>query len=253
MTMLPPCNNSSLVRSPQTAAHPALAELVRRHREHRLMKPVAAYSGAAFERFLAVWDRRSAPVLDAGCGTGASTARLARAMPDRLVIGVDQSAHRLARGPLPPCLPGNALLLRADIVDFWRLLEGSGIALHAHYIFYPNPWPKPAQLMRRWPAHPVFPTIVALGGRLECRSNWQVYCDEFALALTILSGRASIVERFQPAVAQTPFERKYALSGHALYRVRADLRQAVSALIPASAICASSADLTPETPTAPTQ
>ncbi len=217
------------------------------------MKPVAPYSAIAFERFLAVWDRRSAPVVDAGCGTGTSTARIARTLPERLVIGVDQSAHRLARGPSPPCLPDNALLLRADIVDFWRLLEGSGIALHAHYILYPNPWPKPAQLMRRWPAHPVFPTIVALGGRLECRSNWQVYCDEFALALTLLTGQEHHGERFRPASALTPFEGKYASSGHALFRVRADLGQPSSALIPASAICASSADLTPETPTAPTQ
>ena len=223
MTQSQPPANSRPVSSAQTSAHAALAALVRRHAGQPFRKPPAAYSSAAFQRFLTAWDRRAAPVLDAGCGTGESTARLARAAPHRLVVGIDQSAHRLARGPMARDLPANALLLRADIVDFWRLLQGAGVPLHAHYILYPNPWPKPTQLMRRWPAHPVFPSIVALGGQLECRSNWQVYNDEFAQALTILTGKAHGAEPFDPAIPLTPFERKYAQSGHTLYRVRADL------------------------------
>lgn len=211
--------NSRPVSSPQSAPHPDLERLVERHLRTRFRRPPSAHGRAAFERFLARWDGVTSPVLDAGCGTGESTFALARLHPDRLVVGVDRSAHRLARGLTYDDVPGNALLLRTDVVDFWRLLEDAGVRLAAHYLLYPNPWPKPAQVMRRWPAHPAFPTLLALGGRLECRSNWRVYAEEFALAVRLASRRTATVETFVPADILTPFESKYAASGHALYRV----------------------------------
>jgi tRNA (guanine-N7-)-methyltransferase len=207
------------VRSTQTTPHHDLARLVARHVAGAFRKPPAAYSVAAFDAFVRRWDKRRAPVLDAGCGTGAGTVALALRMPDRLIVGVDQSAHRLGRGLPADTLPANALLLRADVVDFWMLMRQHGIAPHAQYLLYPNPWPKPAQVMRRWPAHPVFPTIVALGGRIECRSNWRIYAEEFALAAGLLRGIAPVVETFTPDAPLTPFERKYGAAGQALYRV----------------------------------
>ena len=215
--------NSKPVASGQTAPHRDLERLLARHVAHRYCKPIAPYSRAAFDRFQRVHSAQLPIVLDAGCGNGESTFALAALHPGHLVVGVDQSAARLARGLALPGRPDNALLLRADIVDIWRLLAATGVTLAAHYLLYPNPWPKPAQLMRRWPAHPVFPAVVALGGRLECRSNWRVYAEEFALAVGFLSGSTIAVDAFHPECPLTPFERKYHASGHALYRVVQDL------------------------------
>jgi len=217
--------NSRQIRSDQATAHPKLAELTLRHAQSLFRKPPAPYSRAAFERFLAVWDGRMPLLLDAGCGTGESTRRLALLHPRSLVIGVDQSAARLAQGARRET-PVNALLLRADVVDFWLLLAEHRITLARHYLLYPNPWPKPAQLMRRWPAHAAFPTLLSLGGVLECRSNWRVYVEEFALAVRLASGRGARAEPFSTDDPLTPFERKYRDSGHTLYRAVVDLNPA---------------------------
>lgn len=206
------------VASPQIGAHRLLPHLVAKHAAHAFRKPPAPYSVAAFERFLGAWERRAAPILDAGCGTGESTSTLARAEPARLVVGIDRSAARLARAIARPQQAANALFLRADMVDFWILLASEGIAPHAQYLLYPNPWPKPRQVMRRWPAHPIFPTVLALGGYIECRSNWQVYVEEFALAAKLLSGLTAQATCFIADTPLTLFERKYAAAGHRLYR-----------------------------------
>jgi tRNA G46 methylase TrmB len=220
--------NSRPVLSVQEQPHPRLAELAARHAGAGFRKPPAAYSRAAFERLLAIWDGRAPLVLDAGCGTGESTQRLARLHPHCLVVGVDQSAARLAQGARKggAPVPDNLLLLRADVVDIWLLLAERRIGLAAHYLLYPNPWPKPAQVMRRWPAHPVFPALLGLGGVLECRTNWRVYAEEFALAVEMASGRKPALAAWVPAEPLTPFERKYRDSGHALYRAVVDLSPA---------------------------
>lgn len=211
--------NSRPVTSTQAAVHRDLARLLERHLAHPFRKPVAAYSRTAFAALLAVWNERRPLVLDAACGTGESTLLLAGQHPEALVVGVDQSARRLARGQSLSAAFRNVILLRADMVDLWLLMAERGMRPAAQYLLYPNPWPKPAQVMRRWPAHPVFPTVIALGGRIECRTNWRTYAEEFAHAVAILTGAAVGVERFQPARPLTPFERKYGASGHPLYRV----------------------------------
>jgi hypothetical protein len=68
---------------------------------------------------------------------------------------------------------------------------------------------------------------VALGGVIECRSNWRIYIDEFAEALRLL-GVAATVEAWRPEQAITPFERKYAASGHALWRCVGDAASSVN-------------------------
>jgi tRNA (guanine-N7-)-methyltransferase len=104
-------------------------------------------------------------ILDSCCGVGESSRLLARAFPNHYVIGVDQSASRLARGGgrAAEC-PANLDLVRADVVDYWRLLHEAGVRLDRHYLLYPNPWPKIGHLSRRWHGHPVFPTLLELGG-----------------------------------------------------------------------------------------
>lgn len=217
--------NSRTVGSAQTGPHDKLAELVSRHRDAAFRKPLAAYSAAAFDAAIAAWRSAGAAplIIDAGCGVGESTLRLAAQYPDHFVIGIDQSESRIVRGKdwWDGEWPENFVWVRADLVDFWRQLHDAGIRPARHYILYPNPWPKIGQLSRRWHAHAVFPTVVALGGVLECRSNWDIYIEEFALAVEWLSGVAAHIEAWVPedgAATMTPFERKYLASGHTLHR-----------------------------------
>ena len=107
-----------------------------------------------------------------------------------------------------------------------RLRGAAGLRLARHYVLYPNPWPKIGHLGRRWHAHPVFPWIARLGGVLECRSNWHVYIEEFALALEAAIGQPVAWQAFSAELPLTPFERKYRDSGQTLYRLGVDLSAA---------------------------
>lgn len=213
MTELP--GRSRVPVSTQTGPHEQLAVLIERRRGQDYRKPVAAYSAEAFARFAAVCPPDVPLVIDSCCGIGESTLHLAELFSDHFVLGVDQSADRLSRAP---ALPSNALLLRADMADVWRLLYEGGYRPTHQYMLYPNPWPKIGQLARRWPAHPVFPLVLALGGVIECRSNWRVYVEEFAQAVKLIAGIDARVDEHVPSTPITPFERKYLASGHALYR-----------------------------------
>ncbi|OQA34197.1 MAG: tRNA (guanine-N(7)-)-methyltransferase [Betaproteobacteria bacterium ADurb.Bin341] len=214
------------VHSGQEGPHRDLDLLLRRHAAHPYLKPLLEHNQQAFDTAIAAWQawNKEAPlVLDAGCGVGWSTLKLAERFPEHFVLGVDQSLDRLSRGkPMP--LPDNAAFVRADLVDFWRLLHAAGVTLARHYLLYPNPWPKIGHLGRRWHGHPVFPVLLALGGQLECRSNWRIYVEELAQAITLLTGVSAGVEDFDPGDEPlTPFEAKYAASGHRLYRLVAEL------------------------------
>jgi hypothetical protein len=112
----------------------------------------------------------------------------------------------------------------AELSSFWRLLQAAEWPVSHQYLLYPNPWPKPGQLQRRWHGHPVFPTLLATGGWLELRSNWPVYVDEFSLALQTLGEAPGAVQTLTPDPdALTPFERKYTASGHTLWQVLCNL------------------------------
>lgn len=218
--------NSSPIHSTQPGVHDGLAQQVAKHAATVFRKPVTDYNRAAFEAGMAAWAGagRLPLILDAGCGVGLSTLHLATLHPDHFVIGIDQSADRLGRnihwsGPMPE----NCLRLRADLVDYWRLMLEAGVRPARHYVLYPNPWPKKQHLGRRWHGHPVFPAVVALGGEFECRSNWRIYIEECAAALTQLSGIAVRAEPFDAAAPITPFEEKYRASQHALWRCRVAL------------------------------
>lgn len=214
--------NSRFIRSAQAGPHGDLEALVRRHLAHPFRKPILDYNREACAAALAAraaWNPQAPLILDAGCGVGWSTLRLAANYPDHFVIGVDQSLDRLSRGR-PENLPENAILVRADLVDFWRLLAEAGIRLARHYNLYPNPWPKIGHLARRWHGHAVFPVWRELGGVLECRSNWRIYIEEMALALQLLGDQAVLAEPYATDHPMTPFEKKYLTSGHALWRCR---------------------------------
>jgi len=218
--------DSSIVRTGQHAPHPGLRAILQKHVSSPWLQPLHRPSVLAFERLGGLLDGKPRRlVLDSGCGTGEGTRAIARREPDSLVLGVDRSMHRLRKTGHPdfPRREGNIIWVRAELETFWRLALVAGWRLRGHYILYPNPWPKKSQVRRRWHAHPVFPSLVGLGGILEMRTNWEVYAAEFAQALEVTTGAATAVSRWDEPEPLTAFERKYAASGHVLYRVSADL------------------------------
>lgn len=218
--------NSRLPTSAQTTIHEQLATVLDRHLAAPFRKPYSDYNRAAFDASMERRERLapgSPLIVDACCGVGESSVALAAAFPDHYVIGVDQSASRLARQAGSSSLPPNVDLVRADLVDYWRLLRDADIRLARHYLLYPNPWPKIGHLARRWHGHAVFPALLELGGVLECRSNWRIYVAEFAFAVSRITARDVGCEPYAPQRPMTPFERKYLASGHPLYRAVIDL------------------------------
>jgi tRNA (guanine-N7-)-methyltransferase len=218
---------SSTVNSSQTTLHPRLAALVSKHMATQWREPLHEPTIEAFSTLLAAgFDPDQKMVLDSGCGTGSGTRQIAEHHPDCLVLGVDKSAARL--GKLPGggfsrdsnlYREGNVFWLRAELSSFWRLALQAGWRFHLHYLLYPNPWPKPAQVLRRWHAHPVFPVLLQLGGQLEMRCNWEIYAREFAAAAEMAGCRdVRLTEGVDPVIT-TPFESKYRDSGQTLFRV----------------------------------
>ncbi|MBP5767620.1 MAG: methyltransferase domain-containing protein [Fibrobacter sp.] len=175
-----------------------------------------------------------AVILDSGCGTGESTIHIARRFPNIPVIGIDKSFARLNKAGNPvqtagEDVPRNAFWIRAELLDFWRLaldrVKTGEWVIPYHAIYYPNPWPKQSEATRRFHMHPIFPTLLALGGVTELRTNWEIYAREFAEAARIVlsdrseAGMAIKCESFAPAAPETAFERKYKDAGQKLWRV----------------------------------
>lgn len=211
--------NSRQVSSNQPHLHPRLANLVRKHLHTAYRRPVAPHSARAYEQLALELAQRPRPlVLDSFCGTGHSTAILAARHPGHLVVGIDKSGQRLDRHP--GGTSDNYLLLRADCEDIWQLLVRDSLGVDYHYMLYPNPWPKSRHVQRRIHAHPAFPLLLQLAGRargqLELRSNWQLYVEEFGVAM-FLAGCPGVISKLGGRPATTLFEQKYQRSGHDLW------------------------------------
>jgi tRNA (guanine-N7-)-methyltransferase len=209
------------VTSNQAFCHPRLGQLVYRHLRTNHQRAPAAHTLAAFNEIRDAVEQRGMPlVFDSFCGTGMSTAALAEKLPDRTVIGIDKSAHRLGKHANPAS--NTYLLVQADCGDFWRLALAAGWQLQEHYLLYPNPWPKSGQLKRRVHGSADLTTLLDLGGRVELRSNWQIYPEEFGIALA-LAGYHPHIAQIEPQEPLTLFEQKYLDSGHKLWRCRCKL------------------------------
>mgnify|MGYP006071678015 CR=1 FL=1 len=214
--------NSSPVTSNQQQLHPKLAAIVQRHLRTEHRAEVAAHSLTAYESLRAQLRAQPRPlVLDSFCGTGHSTSALAEQHPGHLIVGIDKSALRLAKHPYPGS--DNYLLLRADCEDIWQLLVRDGLRVDFHYILYPNPWPKARHLQRRVHGHASFPLLLRIGGALELRSNWQLYVEEFGVAMHLAGHRGSVARRGSSDPDLSLFEQKYRQSGHELWRYTAQI------------------------------
>jgi len=222
--------NSKEVESNQTGIHKDLDGLVNRYLNSEFRRPIADHTRKAFEEAQAFVAKFRTPiVLDSGCGTGLSTLNLAKRFPENPVIGVDKSEVRLskadARADNGEPLPNNVLYVRAELLDFWKLASDAKWNICFHALFYPNPWPKQSGLRYRFHGNPIFPTLVSLSPKLEMRTNWKIYAEEFRLALEIVVKKQNLnaqilEEEFVPNEPISAFEKKFKESGHTLYKVR---------------------------------
>lgn len=214
----------------------ALAARIQRISEER-----RAYCIGLIEMMQEARGRGLEVVLDSGCGTGESTR--SRVQPGRWILGVDKSLARMDRGaqqglevPIwrkttPPkrggmdlALRAGGLLARAELSELVALMHHEGCIVDRFDFLYPNPWPKSQHFGRRWYGHPIWPYALAVARKVELRTNWEVYAQEFAAALALWiaqeEGQGQCEEwRVSPGEGLTAFERKYAQAGHALYRV----------------------------------
>lgn len=214
--------NSRRVISSQTEVSTQLQQIVEKHLQQAFEKPLHSFSETQFilVNRLAKESKKSI-ILDAGCGTGDSTIALAARYPEKLVIGIDKSINRLSKHIKQDTVyrHNNYILVHGDLVDLWRLIATAKWPVEKHYILYPNPWPKPGQIKRRWYGHPVFKHMLAICRHIELRTNWKIYADEFMLAYDQATGYKTNIKRLQLDEYLSPFEKKYANSGHELYCV----------------------------------
>lgn len=214
------------VSSNQSGIHEYLDAIVAKHLHSTFQRPISNHTQQAFEHVAQQVIQHNAPLIfDSGCGTALSTRHIAQQYPAALVIGIDRSEVRLNK-QYEQALPDNALTVRADLVDFWRLAQTAGWQLQRHFILYPNPYPKSVHIKRRWHAHPVLPSLLALGGEIELRTNWQIYAAEFAHTLCQTHYAQVQAQQFVPQNYWTLFERKYFEAGQTLYRVNSTETQA---------------------------
>lgn len=233
------------VTTNQPDIYDKLEEVVRKYASTEYLRPIADHTRIAFaeaEKFVlnfyeSAGNERDIAghaaykvILDSGCGTGESTLNIAIANPDVPVIGIDKSAARLTKAGTAP---RNAFLVRAELLDFWRLALGKVKAgqwhIPYHALYYPNPWPKQSEATRRFHLHPIFPTLLQLGDTLELRTNWEIYAREFAEAARVSREIPSQAgddntgtiarEPFEPERPITAFERKYKEARQQLWRV----------------------------------
>ena len=222
------------VTTNQTDIYDKLEEAVRKYASTEYLRPIADHTRTAFaeaEKFVLNFYEQKIPykvILDSGCGTGESTLNIALTNPGIPVIGIDKSAARLTKaggaGNGTATFPQNAFLVRAELLDFWRLalekVKAGQWHIPYHALYYPNPWPKQSEATRRFHLHPIFPTLLQLGDAIELRTNWEIYAREFAEAAPIAAPERAIArEPFDPERPVTAFERKYKEARQQLWRV----------------------------------
>lgn len=215
-------NKSSIVTSNQLGIHDDLENKLKKHLTNPFRKPYRPFSAEIFHKANEAINNINLPIiLDSGCGTGESSLILSKQYTDALVVGIDKSEKRLEKFISSENFfeKDNLILIRADVIDIWRMIKQSNWNIKKHYLLYPNPWPKKDQLKRRWHGHPVFPEMISLCDQIELRTNWQIYAEEFKTTLQLVTNKIAYIETIDVDQFISPFEKKYYESGHELYRV----------------------------------
>jgi tRNA (guanine-N7-)-methyltransferase len=214
--------NSKKVHSTQSDIHEKLPKLLQRQSKKPFLKPISDQSRRTFAVINQLYKQYDQVMLDACCGVGLSSYLLAKQNKDQFVIGIDKSEDRIQRKN-HFCLDRNVRnyqLFTADLIDIIRLMAESSYMFSKVYLLYPNPYPKPTQLNKRWHAHPVFLELLKITRSLEIRSNWEIYLQEMAYVLEKNDFSTDPIALLEIVEPLTLFEKKYHESGHDLYQLQ---------------------------------
>jgi tRNA (guanine-N7-)-methyltransferase len=137
---------------------------------------------------------RTAPmVLEIGCGMGETTARIAKAQPERDFIGIE--VHTPGVGSLLKRIDEESLsnlrLIQHDAVEVVRDMIAPG-SLAGIHVFFPDPWPKKRQQKRRLLQAPFVAELaqrLAPGGYFHCATDWDEYAQQM---VEVLGGCAAL-------------------------------------------------------------
>jgi len=168
---------------------------------------------------------RTAPVvLEIGFGMGATTAHIARAMPETDFIGVE--VHTPGVGSLLKQIGEegitNLRLIQHDAVEVLNQMIPDGSLAGVH-VFFPDPWHKARHNKRRLLQGPFVKLLadkLAPGGYLHCATDWEDYAVQM---LDVLGSEPSLVntaEGYAPQPAYRPltkFENRGIKLGHGVW------------------------------------
>ncbi|MGB1191308.1 MAG: methyltransferase domain-containing protein, partial [Pseudomonadales bacterium] len=122
---------SRKVVSNQAAEHDNLTEIVCKHLATDFQRPIAQHNIEAYQYAISQINKPHI-IFDSGCGNGKSTLNLASRYPEAFIIGIDKSHHRLNKLANKSNAANNYCLVRADLIDFWRLAANDNIKLLHH-------------------------------------------------------------------------------------------------------------------------
>lgn len=168
---------------------------------------------------------RSAPViLEIGFGMGATTAHIAKAMPDKDFIGVE--VHTPGVGSLLKQIGeeglSNLRLIQHDAVEVLRQMI-SDASLAGVHVFFPDPWHKARHNKRRLLQAPFVKLLaekLAPGGYLHCATDWEDYAVQMLEVLGSEALLRNTADGYAPQPAYRPltkFENRGIKLGHGVW------------------------------------
>jgi tRNA (guanine-N7-)-methyltransferase len=172
----------------------------------------------------AAFGRVAPVVLEIGFGMGATTAHIARAMPDKDFIGVE--VHTPGVGSLLKQIGEegitNLRLIQHDAVEVLNQMIPDATLAGVH-VFFPDPWHKARHNKRRLLQAPFVKLLadkLAPGGYLHCATDWEDYAIQM---LDVLGSEPSLVNTaagYAPQPAYRPltkFENRGIKLGHGVW------------------------------------
>ncbi|MDB5963315.1 MAG: tRNA ((46)-N7)-methyltransferase TrmB [Massilia sp.] len=168
---------------------------------------------------------RSAPViLEIGFGMGATTAHIAKAMPDKDFIGVE--VHTPGVGSLLKQIGEEGLtnlrLIQHDAVEVLNQMIADASLAGVH-VFFPDPWHKARHNKRRLLQTPFVKLLaekLAPGGYLHCATDW----EDYAVQMLEVLGSEPLLQNTADGYAPQPeyrpltkFENRGIKLGHGVW------------------------------------
>ena len=174
--------------------------------------------------FEQVFGRQAPVILEIGFGMGATTAHIAKAMPDKDFIGVE--VHTPGVGSLLKLIGEESLsnlrLLQHDAVEvLTHMIPANSLA--GIHVFFPDPWHKARHNKRRLIQSPFVQQLterLAPGGYLHCATDWEDYAVQMLEVLGAEPQLQNSADGYAPQPAYRPltkFENRGLKLGHGVW------------------------------------